>query len=74
MTSIELIDNDNYQTIKIPQKFKIKSKKVYIKKIGNALYLIPFDNPWLSLFNSLKKFSDDFMEKRVQPKQNRDNF
>ena len=73
MTSIELIDKGNYQTLKIPQEFKIKSKKVYIKKVGNALYLIPFDNPWLSLFESLKKISDDFMEDREQPEQNRES-
>ena len=72
MTSIALINKGNSQTLKIPSKYKIKSNKIYIKKIGNALYLIPFDNPWQSLFDSLKKFSDDFLESREQPEQLRE--
>lgn len=72
MTSIALINKGNSQTITLPAKYKINSKKIYIKKVGNAIYLIPFDNPWQSLFDSLKKFSDDFLENRKQPDQLRE--
>ncbi len=32
------------QAISIPESFKINDDKVYIKKIGNVIYLIPFHN------------------------------
>jgi antitoxin VapB len=38
--------------------------EVYIKKMGNAIALIPKDNPWQSLFESLEQFSEDFMTTR----------
>jgi antitoxin VapB len=31
--------------------------------------LIPKDNPWASLVNSLEQFTDDFMITREQPEQ-----
>jgi antitoxin VapB len=41
--------------------------EVYIKKVGNAVVLIPMDHPWDTLFASLTQFSADFMREREQP-------
>lgn len=57
------------QMIKIPDNFKINDDKVYLKKVGNTLYIIPFHNPWQSMFDSVNEFSEDFMDDRQQPKQ-----
>ncbi len=63
------------QAISIPDSFKINDDKVYIKKIGTALYIIPFHNPWQSLLDSLENFTEDFMETRNQPsEQKRESF
>jgi antitoxin VapB len=40
---------------------------VYIKKVGNAIILLPMDHPWETLWESLTHFSEDFMRKREQP-------
>ncbi|MES1160102.1 MAG: type II toxin-antitoxin system VapB family antitoxin [Bacteroidota bacterium] len=55
------------QAISIPDNLKINDDKVYIKKIGNVLYLIPYHNPWQNLTDSLHEFTSDFMEDRNQP-------
>jgi antitoxin VapB len=61
------IQNDaGAQAIIIPEDYKINDDKVYVKRIGNALYLIPFHNPWQNLFESLDKFTPDFMDERNQ--------
>lgn len=57
------------QVIKIPDNFKINDDKVYLKKVGNTLYVIPFHNPWQSMVDSVNEFSEDFMEDRQQPQQ-----
>ncbi len=46
-----------------------KSKFKCCPFCGNETILLPVDNPWKSLFDSLSKFSDDFMCTRKQPKQ-----
>lgn len=72
---IDIQNNATGQAIKIPANFKINDSKVYIKKVGNGLYIIPFHQPWQSLFESLEQFSSDFMEERNQPlPQNREPF
>ncbi|WP_148230051.1 AbrB/MazE/SpoVT family DNA-binding domain-containing protein [Marivirga tractuosa] len=64
---VNIKDIEGEQFIKIPTNFKLKGDKVYFKKFGNAFYIIPFDDPWQSLLDSMGKFSDDFMENRNQP-------
>lgn len=76
--SFEVIDiktNKSFQVVRIPQKMRLNDKKVFIRKLGNALYIIPFSNPWGSLVESLDTFTPDFMESREQPDgQTRESF
>jgi len=64
--TINILDDLGSQAIRLPDNYKINDDKVYVKRIGNALYLIPFHNPWQNLFESLDKFTPDFMEERNQ--------
>jgi len=52
------------QTIQIPEGFRIEDDKVYLKKVGNSIYVIPFHNPWDSLIHSTELFSKDFLDER----------
>ena len=56
----------NEQLAILPDGFQLVGEEVYIKKVGNAIILIPKNNPWQTLWNSLDRFSDDFMETREQ--------
>ena len=69
MKTAKLFQNGQSQAVRLPKEFRFIGEKVFIKKVGNATILLPTDNPWESLFNSLNKFSDDFMTERNQPAQ-----
>jgi antitoxin VapB len=69
MKTAKLFKNGQSQAVRLPKEFRFDGDKVMIKKMGNVIVLIPLDNPWESLFNSLDQFSDDFMTDREQPKQ-----
>jgi antitoxin VapB len=63
------------QAIRIPKWMKINDDKVYIKKVGNSLFIIPFHNPWQNMIDSLDSFTSDFMENRDQStSQQRESF
>jgi len=48
---------------------------VYLKKVGETLYVIPFHNPWQTLLESADSFTSDYMENREQPdEQERESF
>ena len=55
------------QAIRIPRKMKIDDDKVYLKKMGNAIFIIPFHDPWQNLIENVNKFTADFMNDRHQP-------
>ena len=65
--TIEIKTQKGFQAIRIPETLKINDDKVYLKKIGNSLYIIPFHNPWENLIESLDIFTSDFMTIRDQP-------
>lgn len=67
MKTARLFQNGQSQAVRLPKEFRFDGSKVFIKKMGNAVILIPYQNPWQTLFDSLDKFSDDFMEHRKQP-------
>ena len=55
------------QAIQIPESLKIEYSKVYLKKTGNVIHIIPYNNAWQNFYDSLSGFSTDFMEERNQP-------
>ncbi len=65
--TIKLEDSSGIQLIRLPDNFKINDDKVYLKKVGNVLYVIPYHNAWQSLVSSVNEFTDDFMDEREQP-------
>jgi len=65
----KLFRNGQSQAVRIPKEFRFEGTEVFIKKIGNAILLVPYRESWQTLFDSLNQFSDDFMETRNQPEQ-----
>jgi antitoxin VapB len=46
----------------------LEGGEVEVRQIGRSVVLIPMQtNPWQPLLDSLDQFSDDFMEQRCQP-------
>jgi len=67
MKTAKLFQNGQSQAVRLPKEFRFDDSEVFIKKTGNIVQLIPRSDSWNSLFGSLKKFSRDFMDDRVQP-------
>ncbi len=69
MKTAKLFQNGQSQAVRLPKEFRFEGDEVFIKKVGNATVLLPIQDPWQPLFDSLNKFSPDFMEEREQPTQ-----
>jgi antitoxin VapB len=67
MNVAEIVQDGKNQVVKLPEEFNLNDDKVYVNKVGSAVVLIPYHDPWRPLFDSLNKFSDDFMQERNQP-------
>jgi antitoxin VapB len=67
MKTAKIFQTGRSQAVRIPKEFRLEGDKVFIKKEGNAVILIPVKEGWDSLLSSLEEFSADFMEERAQP-------
>ena len=75
IVTIDVKSTSGEQSILLPKEMRINDDKVYLKKIGNALYIIPYHSPWQNLIESTESFTDDFMDTRNQPdQQQRESF
>lgn len=66
--AVKIKNKSGTQIIQIPEGLKIEDDKVYLKKVGNSIYLIPFHNPWDSLVHSTELFTEDYLNEREQPR------
>lgn len=67
METAKLFHNGKSQAVRLPKEFRFDSDRVYIKRVGDAVVLIPYHEPWKTMLDSLLLFSADFMSERVQP-------
>ena len=67
METAKLFQNGKSQAVRLPKEFRFNGDRLYLKKMGNAVILLPYGAPWQSLVDSLSLFSSDFMQERTQP-------
>ena len=61
MKTARIFSNGRSQAVRLPKEYRFDSDDVFIKKFNNIIMLIPKNDPWASLVDSLDKFSDDFL-------------
>ena len=66
MQTAKLFNNGRSQAVRLPKECRFTGEDVYIKKFEDIVILMPKDNPWSSMVNSLDNFSNDFMDNRNQ--------
>ena len=67
MRTAKVFSNGRSQAVRLPKEFRFEEDEVYIKRVGNAVVLLPRRGSWQGLYESLELFSEDFMEHREQP-------
>lgn len=67
MERAKIFQSGRSQAICLPKEFRFNCSEVFVKRIGNAVVLLPTDEAWDSLAQSLDFFSDDYMTERKQP-------
>jgi len=67
MQTAKIFQSGKRQAVQLPEEFHLDGDWVYIKRVGSAVVLIPYETPWKTLLDSLPLFSNDFMDQRIQP-------
>ena len=69
MDTARLFQSGRSQAVRLPKAYRFEGTQVFIKKIGDAVVLMPYQGGWQTLFDSLDEFSEDFMASRGQSEQ-----
>ena len=69
MNTAKLFTNGRSQAVRLPKKCRFSGGVVYVKKLRGMVILIPKDEAWRPLIDSLDHFTSDFLEERQQPPQ-----
>ena len=67
MKTAKIFTNGRSQAVRLPKEFRFSGDEVYVNKVQGIVMLIPMDDPWMPLINSLQHFTEDFLERREQP-------
>lgn len=62
MDTAKVINEGEYQIIKLPGTIRFDSDEARVNKIGKSVYLLPKDSTWKNMLTSLDYFTDDFLE------------
>lgn len=67
METAKLFLNGSSQAVRLPKEYRFRGDEVVIKRLGNAVVLLPKDDPWQVMFDALAEFPDDLTLRREQP-------
>ncbi|MFA6211389.1 MAG: type II toxin-antitoxin system VapB family antitoxin [Candidatus Obscuribacterales bacterium] len=67
MKRAKLFRNGQSQAVRLPRECQFEGTEVMAKRVGNFVVLMPVQNSWDTLIQSLDMFSSDFMVDREQP-------
>ena len=67
MDTAKIFQSGRSQAVRLPKEYRFEGNQVFVKRVGNAVVLLPYQNGWETLMDSLDLFSDDFMSDREQP-------
>jgi antitoxin VapB len=77
LKTAKIFRSRNSQAVRIPKEFQLEGSEVEIVKKGSSPVVRPCRRSWAPLFDSLNKFSDDFMKdgrKQLRPEKKRTHY
>ena len=61
MEYAKVFTNGGSQAVRLPKSCRFEQDEVLVNRIGNVVMLMPKDDPWASMLQSLDMFTDDFL-------------
>lgn len=68
METAKLFLNGRSQAVRLPKTYRFEGSEVLIKRVGEAVVLLPAKHPWKTLIDSLEQFEPGFKIERNQPR------
>ena len=64
MDTAKLFMSGNSQAVRLPKRYRFSGDEVAIERLGNAVGLLPKEDPWQVMFDALQEFPEDLQIER----------
>ena len=68
MDTAKIFMTGRSQAVRLPKEYRFAGDEVFIKRVGDAVVLMPRQLSWDTLFASLEQFEPGFKLQREQPR------
>ena len=66
MEVAKIFSNGGSQAVRLPKNCRFDSDEVLVNRIGNVVILMPKNDPWAPMMQSLDMFTDDFLADGIE--------
>lgn len=66
METAKVFTNGGSQAVRLPKDCRFHDDEVLVNRIGNVVILMPKDDPWQSMLQSLDLFTEDFLADGIE--------
>lgn len=61
MESAKIFNNGGSQAVRLPKSCRFTGDEVLVNRIGSVVILMPKNDPWQSMLDSLSMFTEDYL-------------
>ncbi|MBQ8110451.1 MAG: AbrB/MazE/SpoVT family DNA-binding domain-containing protein [Clostridia bacterium] len=66
MEVAKIFSNGGSQAVRLPKNCRFDQDEVLVNRIGNVVILMPKNDPWAPMMQSLDMFTDDFLADGIE--------
>lgn len=66
METAKIFTNGGSQAVRLPKDCRFQDEEVLVNRIGNIVVLVPKDDPWKAMLDSLDLFTEGFLADEIE--------
>ena len=66
MDVAKIFSNGGSQAVRLPKNCRFDQDEVLVNRIGNVVILMPKNDPWAPMMQSLDMFTEDFLADGIE--------
>ena len=66
MEVAKIFSNGGSQAVRLPKNCRFDQDEVLVNRIGNVVILMPKNDPWAPMMQSLDMFTEDFLADGIE--------
>lgn len=66
METVKTFKNGGSRAVRIPKEYDFGEEELMITKVNGIIMIMPKRDPWVTMFEAMSEFSDDFLKEPIE--------